>query len=215
MKTCTVTRCHSRYETGGVNRGTALWSAVLSVVDLLEHIDHSLCLSCRVCWSSRMMLRVFTLWTISERRFYIIFHLILLEFYLAVQKEAIQSMTKPKSIETKCLMWEGKTVRSRLFSGVAVMVARPYLSVEPKWWKGRKGRLDCTAVLVAFQQKPVDPLQSNHWPASSQRRISSQSMDHHKKKRNYTHQSIILKVVVHIFLKEKYPTPASPFFQVC
>lgn len=35
---------------------------------------------------------------------YIIFHLIFPEFYLAVQKEAIQSMAKPKGIETKCLM---------------------------------------------------------------------------------------------------------------
>lgn len=59
----------------GLNRGTALWSAVLSVVHLLKHRFHSLCLRCRVCWFSRMMLRVFTLWTISERRFYIIFSL--------------------------------------------------------------------------------------------------------------------------------------------
>lgn len=62
-----------------------------------------------------------------------IFHSILPEFYLAVQKEAIQPKAKPKGIETKCLMWEGKIVRQRLFSGVAEMVARPYLSAEPKW----------------------------------------------------------------------------------
>lgn len=90
---------------GWTEEQTALWSAVLSVVHLLKHKDHSLCLRCRVCWFSRMMSRIFTLWTISEKRFYIIFHFILPEFYLAVQKEAIQSMVKTKGIETKCLMW--------------------------------------------------------------------------------------------------------------
>lgn len=191
----------------GLNRGTALWSAVLSVVRLLQHRDHSLCLRCRVCWFFRMKLRVFTLGTISERRFYIIFHAILPEFYLAVQKEEIQSKAKPKGIEAKCLMWEGKIVRERLFSGVAEMVARPYLSAEPKWWKGKKAGLYFTVQLYWFQQKPVDPLQTNPDHILLKLWII-------RRKKNYTLQSIILKVLVLNFLKIKYTSPASPFFQV-
>lgn len=151
------------------------------------------------------MLRVFTLWTISEKRFYIIFHLILLEFYLAVQKEAIQSI--------QALKQNAYCERARLWDKGCFLVWLRWLP-DHTWVQNLNGEKAEKAGLTVQLYL--------HHSSKSLCIPSKQTTDHIllkvwiiTKKKNYTLQSIILKAVVPSFLKEKYPTLASPFFQVC
>lgn len=93
------------------------------------------------------------------------------------------------------------------------MVARPYLSAEPKWWKAEQAGLTVQLYLYRSSKSLWVPSKQT----TDQLPLKVQIIT---KKKNYTLQGIILKVnqdkvVVHFFFKVKYPIPASPFFQVC
>lgn len=176
----------------GLNRTTAPWSAVLSVVHLLKHRDHSLCLGCRACWFSRMMLRVFTLWTISERRFYIIFHLILPEFYLPVQKEATSQWPNQKALKQNA-----QCGRARLWDKGCFLVWLWWLP-DHTWVqnlsgeKAEKAGLTVQLYLYCSSKSPWIPSKQT----TDQLLLKVQIIT---KKKNDTLQSLILKIVVHIF----------------